>query len=424
MDTQTKLNLLKKNYPEVNEEVLLELLLSCRGSFKQTVLLLNEQFDNEDASSVCVTPSYQSSLNDLWGSNKRQRIEGSGNIMLYTKESIETTIPYVSYHKSFLPAELADRVLKYLLDLDICTFNEFYIAGKKCISTHKTCLMTSKDFIRESKDNVNMNNFYIRGNPKKSIPYNSDLTVIQSLIQDLVNETLAQRDLSKTPFHNCRPWNGGSLVCNRYDSIKSSLDWHSDRLTFMGPHPVIVSLSFGCTRYFRLRKIHPHKGSNLPPVYNIPVPHNTLLIMYGGCQEEYKHCVAPLPSIIDSLHPISGETRINLTYRHYDSEWVSRIPRCPECNEPMTLRRMFKKIENRGKYYWSCSAQTSKNSECKGFYWAKFDDYLEGKLKDYTLFSKNEDECSQWIAEDDWEKLDYLKEYYKDLLLQRKKNPE
>lgn len=48
-----------------------------------------------------------------------------------------------------------------------------------------------------------------------------------------------------------------SLLCNLYRDEKDSVDWHSDDEPSLGSCPVIVSLSFGATRTFEMRKKPP-----------------------------------------------------------------------------------------------------------------------------------------------------------------------
>jgi len=71
-------------------------------------------------------------------------------------------------------------------------------------------------------------------------------------------------------------------------------------LTHLGPFPTIASLTLGCTRPFRLR---PFSSTSLPSTNGQPttmrtleitLPHNSLLIMHGGTQEVFKHCVPPM----------------------------------------------------------------------------------------------------------------------------------
>ena len=92
---------------------------------------------------------------------------------------------------------------------------------------------------------------------------------------------------------------------------------HADKLTQLGPRPIIASLSLGATRTFRLRYVAdgskqqskasinaasedgqtPRDSSNDSSrevkQVDITLPHNTLVIMWPPTQEEWRHEVSP-----------------------------------------------------------------------------------------------------------------------------------
>ncbi len=76
--------------------------------------------------------------------------------------------------------------------------------------------------------------------------------------------------------------------------------------------------------------------------------------MHAEMQEEWKHSIHPSPTI--SPHPISGNKRINVTYRYYRSDFHPRYtPRC-RCGVATVLRCVQRKKENWGRYFWMCHA--------------------------------------------------------------------
>jgi hypothetical protein len=95
--------------------------------------------------------------------------------------------------------------------------------------------------------------------------------------------------------------------------------------------------------------------------------------MHAEMQEEWKHSIAPAQAI--DPHPISGNKRINITYRDYKANLHPHItPRC-KCDVPAVLRVVQRKKENWGKYFWMCHAGNVPGKEgCTFFEWAKFDD--------------------------------------------------
>jgi hypothetical protein len=99
--------------------------------------------------------------------------------------------------------------------------------------------------------------------------------------------------------------------------------------------PTIGSLSLGVKRVFRLR------GGETLRTYNVPLPHNSLLIMHAGCQERYKHSIVPA-NAIDVYRPSTDPERrafngrINLTFRQYRPDFTTP-PLC-SCGVPCLLR--------------------------------------------------------------------------------------
>ncbi|KAI5776104.1 hypothetical protein EDC01DRAFT_782014, partial [Geopyxis carbonaria] len=61
--------------------------------------------------------------------------------------------------------------------------------------------------------------------------------------------------------------------------------------------------------------------------YALHLPHNSLLVMLPGMQEEWKHSVHPARRV--DVHPVAGEVRINVTYRCYRPSLRPAVsPRC------------------------------------------------------------------------------------------------
>lgn len=144
------------------------------------------------------------------------------------------------------------------------------------------------------------------------------------------------------------------------------------------------------TREFRVRRILPSSSPSSDDIEHqqqqrqqqnpdlagqiaIHLPHNSLLVMHADMQEEWKHSVSPAQAI--EPHPLAGNRRINITYRHYRDGFHPRnTPRCP-CGVPAVLRVVTKKRENWGRYFWMCHAGNVPGKEaCEYFRWAEFDD--------------------------------------------------
>lgn len=151
---------------------------------------------------------------------------------------------------------------------------------------------------------------------------------------------------------------------NCYKGGNESVGFHSDQLTYLGPRAIIGSISLGVAREFRVRKIvarddEDRSGSkdlraDAEGQIAIHLPHNSLLVMHAEMQEEWKHSIAPAQAI--DPHPIAGNKRINITYRHYRESFHPKYtPRC-QCNVAAVLRCVQRKKENRGRYMWMCHA--------------------------------------------------------------------
>jgi hypothetical protein len=94
--------------------------------------------------------------------------------------------------------------------------------------------------------------------------------------------------------------------------------------------------------------------------------------MHADMQEAWKHSVAPTQAI--DPHPVAGNARINITYRHYRDGFHPRhTPRCP-CGVPAVLRVVTKTRKNWGRYFWMCHAGNVPGKEGCGFFgWVRFD---------------------------------------------------
>jgi hypothetical protein len=188
----------------------------------------------------------------------------------------------------------------------------------------------------------------------------------------------------KLKYQSSDSWRPNAAFVNCYDGGTESVGYHSDQLTYLGPRAVIGSISLGVAREFRVRRIIPQDSdsktkskddSDAEGQIAIHLPHNSLLVMHAEMQEEYKHAVAPAKSI--DPHPISGNKRINITYRDYKENLHPRYtPKC-KCGVPGVLRVVQRRKENWGKYFWMCHAGNVPEKEKEGcgfFEWAVFDE--------------------------------------------------
>ncbi|KAK9239470.1 hypothetical protein V1525DRAFT_398180 [Lipomyces kononenkoae] len=432
-DTDTKLALLASLYPDASPDVLIDLLAAANGSVAKAAMALQPASAADDAVDDAVRYGLsrhqkvlQSSVtpflrpgrkrsrtvgdaisedrdDQCWPILKSRRLgretQSTTNIVhnkvvhLYTHASVVSSTP-CTFHPFFLPPDLADSLLRQLLDDSIhWRPNQFRLFNREVTSPHTTSFYVNPQHFNEFKDSYRYNGAII----KDVRPFNDTMIQVQKLVEDAVNTELKKRGYQH--FQHKGKWVADVAFCNRYNGPGESVGYHSDRLTYLGPMPVIASLSLGVTREFRLREIRTPAQT-----YSLHLPHNSLLIMHAPCQEKFKHSVIPTRTV-DS-HPIAGIARINITYRMYRPCFSSsKIPVC-KCGIPMILRCVSKKQDSLGRYFWSCSATYQQEEGCDEFIWANFT--LDGEPVDnnHNLVDVNDtkpllDQIPPYDGEDD-----------------------
>lgn len=84
---------------------------------------------------------------------------------------------------------------------------------------------------------------------------------VKPLVQQAVNREIQHRIRTRYPggrklqYQSPGPWSPNAAFVNCYNGPAESVGWHSDQLTYLGPRPVIGSLSLGVAREFRVRRI-------------------------------------------------------------------------------------------------------------------------------------------------------------------------
>ncbi len=94
-----------------------------------------------------------------------------------------------------------------------------------------------------------------------------------------------------------------AVLLNLYRNGNDGVSWHSDKTSSINKNMIIVSVTFGETRMFRLR----HKYLKNHPVIEIPLHHGSLLVMAGETNSYWEH---QIPKTKKEILP-----RINLTFR-------------------------------------------------------------------------------------------------------------
>lgn len=372
---QDKLSILCAEYEEADPEVVKQLLLALKGSLVESRSVLDQSFVRKKS----VNPQYQSLVTTVPKSPAQAKTNQISKdtaktsrtkiIVINTEAQVKQYLhPYVSMHKNFLPANLADAVLDHLLDTkQFMETREFYLFEEKKRSHSQLAFFyIPEGFSRETAT--------YNGKVDKIHEFSDEMLQSAKLVNDYVNrEIIPYRE--SLPFQQPE-YKVSAAVINYFSNLASNLAWHSDRLQAMGPHNYITSISFGATREFRLRR---HSEPLI--IYSIRLPHNCMLMMHPGCQELFKHCVNPLKKAIQ-LHPKCEVERFSITYRYFPKQFTDHVPKC-KCGIPMKLGRSFKSTTdtNFGKYFWSCES-VYQNKSCGEFFWADFDNIEESMKGD------------------------------------------
>lgn len=96
-----------------------------------------------------------------------------------------------------------------------------------------------------------------------------------------------------------------SVLLNRYAVGSERMGWHSDDEPELGDDPLVAAVSLGAERPLRFRW---KRGDGAP--FNVPLPHDSLLLMGPGVQRQLQHALLPRKG---------PGLRISLTFRQTHS---------------------------------------------------------------------------------------------------------
>lgn len=417
--TEVKLALLLSVFPDITQEDLLDTLVSCGGSVAAASSAISTTRTNTTTAttkkrpvaapgpSLVSSPGIQTSLvphivqrsqpNAPAKNQPQQRplTKKGRTLHLFSPEDIAAHTPCTIIH-NFLPTEQANTLLVELLDESShFSRSKFQLFERTVQSPHSASVYVSTpEEYRQQTSEYTYGGTY-RSNVRQVPPC---MREVSTKVQGSVNEEIQKhiRDCyprgEKLRYQSPKTWKPNAAFVNCYDGPAESVGFHSDELTYLGPHPVIGSLSLGVEREFRVRRVVVQddedddedvgrKGkanaadarADAQGQISIHLPHNSLLVMHAEMQEEWKHSITPAQTI--SPHPIAGNRRINITYRWYrDSLHPRNTPRC-RCGTHAILRCAQRRRETRGRYMWMCYAGFAPGKKgCSFFQWAEFDD--------------------------------------------------
>ncbi|OZJ06278.1 hypothetical protein BZG36_00778 [Bifiguratus adelaidae] len=299
-----------------------------------------------------------------------------------------------------LPKDLANEVLETMIrESDTWKRNQWWLFERPVTSPHTTAFYISP---AGGTGNDMTGDLYYNGKKcDDARPMPECMEKARQLVEDILNKVLDKRE--RHPWEVQGRWTTNVAAAHCYANSKESVAMHSDRITYLGPRPVIASLSLGVSRQFRLRRVatdsitsthtkptvpQEDKPMHIPPtqheldmlngwpkdiqegrLISIELPNNSLVIMNPPMQEEWKHEIVSQSTI--TPHPISGFKRINITYRNYRPEFQPQhIPVCA-CGIPCVLRAVQQNDSgNIGRYFYMCyGAGVNEGKACDFFQW-------------------------------------------------------
>ncbi|KAG6333602.1 hypothetical protein ID866_5487 [Astraeus odoratus] len=299
-------------------------------------------------------------------------------------------------HPSILPPELACKLFYSMVDLSQSwKRNRWWLFERVVQSPHRTSF-----FVRKYDDESWHEAAQYWYNGRQTDPpdvFPELMEAACTYIEKIVNEEMLKRERFPLEWAGQKagdqPWHANVAASNCYEGAKESVGFHSDQLTYLGPYPTIASLSLGTTRTFRLREVVPSDeiSTRHARTFNIPLSHNSLIIMHAATQESFKHSIPP-QSVLDLYRPpyphpskptLASEPsncRINITFRFYRPDFSpNSIPRC-KCGVPTILRADMKNRHDgkADRYWWTCYAGAQNDGKgCD--YWKVMDMQEEGR---------------------------------------------
>lgn len=314
-------------------------------------------------------------------------------------------------HLSILPPELSCKLFYTMLDLSQSwKRNKWWLFDRLVESPHRTSFYARKtDGVESDNSWQEAAQYWYNGrqtDPPEVFPDVMEEACLY--VENMVNEEIQKRH--RLPLEwagrgsEGQIWRANVAASNCYEGTKDSVGFHSDHLTYLGPYPTIASLSLGTTRIFRLREVVPSEEihSRTAQTFNIPLPHNSLVIMHASTQEKFKHSIPP-QSTLDLYRPLfphhsrlehpsePSNCRINITFRFYRPDFKPpSIPRC-NCGVPTILRPDMKNRHDgqTDKYWWTCCAGAQKEGKGCSF-WRVMDMKAEGRGPTISDVGSNE----------------------------------
>lgn len=285
--TDLKLALLSSLHPATDPATLLELLLISNGSVAAASSLLSDPPSPPPPRPSTSQSSLIPFLTAPPTSTPRPPKKGH-TLHLYTPAHFAALTP-TTLHPAFLPPSLASTLLSELL-AESLTFPPpppFSLFSNTVTSPHTTCL-----YLRTPSSHPYT---YQGATMPATRPFTPSMAAATAAVEALVNADLSTRPRLPGQIPPGE-WKVNAALVNCYKGGEQSVGWHADQLTYIGPAAVIASVSLGCTREFRVRRVAGGEEGEEEGAYGLWLPHNSLLVMGAGMQEEWKHWYYPARS--------------------------------------------------------------------------------------------------------------------------------
>ena len=292
---------------------------------------------------------------DSNNTRKRPRAGSVGAEIITTSNLKKEGLP-IAVLENFLPLPTADALLTLMLDEcegrgaqgGAWTPDTYWIADMERTSRRLTCTYglegdaSAKSSLRRAP---------------------SLLLDVAAAVNEAVRQVIQSGDAAE---HGGGAWQASYALVNCYRDFGDVVGPHSDHLTKIGKLPTIASLSLGALRRLRLSKkrlgpttARDAAASGTVVGCDIFQPHNTLVLMLPPCQERWTHEVpregpGSFVSMTNSRNGISGEARINITFRM--DVMGLQVPEC-SCGERAVMKS---RLESDGtcRYYYACNSRS------------------------------------------------------------------
>lgn len=238
-------------------------------------------------------------------------------LLLYSPEHVAALTPCALITK-FLPSEMANELLLELLK-EAETFpkkgseaTRFRLFEREVWSRHTSGFYVrggGNGNVEEEEEDTQVWYTYSGLKEGKMRTFTEKMKVVTEMVERKVREVIKERwerelqesgdEASKEgilhatgrrKYESPYPWSTNAAIVNCYDGGGETVGWHADQVTYLGPMATIASVSLGVGREFGLKKEGGGQDeSGGGGIIKVWLPHNSLLIMEAGTQEEWKH---------------------------------------------------------------------------------------------------------------------------------------